>query len=107
MKASAGAAQYTPVAMVTNLSRTIEHLKKRGFWIYGADAHYGKEICNHDFAGHIVLVMGSEGKGIGPLIRKSCDFLVSIPLMGKVDSLNVSVAAGIIMYEILRKWGKI
>jgi 23S rRNA (guanosine2251-2'-O)-methyltransferase len=107
MKASAGAAQYTPVAMVVNLSRTIEYLKKKGFWIYGADAHYGKEICNHDFDGHIGLVMGSEGKGISPLIKKGCDFLVSIPLMGNVDSLNVSVAAGIIMYEILKKWGAV
>ena len=103
MKASAGAAQHIPIAMVTNLSRTIEYLKKRGFWIYGADAHYGKEIYNHDFDGHIVLVMGSEGKGMEQLIRRSCDFLVSIPLMGIVDSLNVSVAAGIIMHEILRK----
>ena len=115
MKASAGAAQYTPIAMVVNLFRTIEYLKKKGFWIYGAAAHfnghdgawpssYAKEICNHDFDGHIGLVMGSEGKGISPLIKKGCDFLVSIPLMGNVDSLNVSVAAGIIMYEILRKW---
>ena len=105
MKASAGAAQYTPIVRVVNLSRTIECLKKKGFWIYGADAHYGREIWTHNFDGHIGLVMGSEGEGIRPIIRKSCDFLVSIPLMGNVDSLNVSVAAGIIMYEILRKWG--
>lgn len=107
MKASAGAAQHIPVAMVVNVSRTIEYLKKKGFWIYGADTVCGQGVCNHDFNGHVGLVMGSEGKGISPLIKKSCDFLVSIPLMGRVDSLNVSVAAGIIMYEILRKWGKI
>ena len=106
MKASAGAVQHIPVAMVVNISRTIEYLKKKGFWIYGADVVCGREICKHDFSGHIGLVMGSEGKGISPLIKRGCDFLVSIPLMGKVDSLNVSVAAGVIMYEILRKRGK-
>jgi len=104
MKASAGAAQYTPVAMVVNLLRTIEYLKKKGFWIYGADANDGRDIHTHNFDGHIGLVMGSEGEGIRPLIRKNCDFLVSIPLTGEIDSLNVSVAAGIIVYEILRKW---
>ncbi|MEI7670587.1 MAG: 23S rRNA (guanosine(2251)-2'-O)-methyltransferase RlmB [Deltaproteobacteria bacterium] len=104
-KASAGAFQYLPVAMVVNLVRTIEYLKEREFWIYGADAEAQSDIRMPDYEGHIALVMGSEGRGIRPLIRKNCDFLVSIPMRGRVASLNVSVAAGVILFEILRKWG--
>jgi 23S rRNA (guanosine2251-2'-O)-methyltransferase len=104
-KASAGAFQYLPVAMVVNLVRTIEYLKERGFWIYGADAEAQSDIRTPDYERHIALVMGSEGRGIRPLIRKKCDFLISIPMRGQVASLNVSVAAGVILFEILRKWG--
>jgi len=104
-KASAGAAHYLPTAMVVNLVRTIEYLKERGFWIYGADAEAQMSIRVPDYEGNIALVMGSEGRGIRPLIRKKCDFLIAIPLRGQVSSLNVSVAAGVILFEILGKWG--
>ena len=104
-KASAGAVQYLPTAMVVNLVRTIEYLKERGFWIYGADAVARMDIQAPDYEGNIALVMGSEGRGIRPLIRKKCDFLISIPMRGQVASLNVSVAAGVILFEILRKRG--
>ena len=103
IKASAGAAHWMPIVREVNLSRTIEYLKERGFWIYGADADDGTNIGEFDEDGHVVLVLGSEGKGLRPLIRKKCDFFLSIPMLGKVDSLNVSVAAGIILYEISRK----
>jgi 23S rRNA (guanosine2251-2'-O)-methyltransferase len=105
-KASAGAVQYLPTAMVVNLVRTIEYLKTRGFWIYGADAEAQMDLDAPDYQGNIALVMGSEGRGIRPLIRKKCDFLISIPIRGEVASLNVSVAAGVILFGILRKWGK-
>jgi 23S rRNA (guanosine2251-2'-O)-methyltransferase len=105
-KASAGAVQYLPTAMVVNLVRTIEYLKTRGFWIYGADAEAQMDIDAPDYQGNVALVMGSEGRGIRPLIRKKCDFLISIPMRGQVASLNVSVAAGVILFGILRKWGE-
>lgn len=104
MKASAGALQYTPVAMVVNLARTIDFLKEQGFWIYGADAGGDSNPRVFDGVDRLALVMGSEGKGIRPLVRKKCDFLVSIPMKGKIDSLNVSVAAGIIVHQIVRRW---
>ncbi|MBN2437745.1 MAG: 23S rRNA (guanosine(2251)-2'-O)-methyltransferase RlmB [Deltaproteobacteria bacterium] len=104
-KASAGAVQYLPTATVVNLVGTIEYLKKRGFWIYGADAAARTDIRAPDYEGNIALVMGSEGRGIRPLVRRKCDFLISIPMRGEVASLNVSVAAGVILFEILRKWG--
>ncbi len=104
-KASAGAVQYLPTAMVVNLAHTIEYLKERGFWIYGADAAAQTDIQAPDYEGNIALVMGSEGRGIRPLIVKKCDFLISIPMRGQVASLNVSVATGVILFEILRKWG--
>jgi 23S rRNA (guanosine2251-2'-O)-methyltransferase len=105
-KASAGAVYRMPTAMAVNLVRTIEYLKEKGFWIYGADA--ASEVSFHapEYEGHIGLVLGNEGRGIRPLIRKKCDFLISIPMRGEVASLNVSVAAGVILYEIFRKWGK-
>lgn len=105
-KASAGAVYRMPTAMAVNLVRTIEYLKEKGFWIYGADA--ASEVSFHapEYEGHIGLVLGNEGRGIRSLIRKKCDFLISIPMRGEVASLNVSVAAGVILYEIFRKWGK-
>jgi 23S rRNA (guanosine2251-2'-O)-methyltransferase len=104
IKASAGTALLTPVVRVANLSRAMDDLKKQGFWIYGADTHAGQNIHEVTYQGDIGLVMGSEGRGMRPLTRKQCDFLVSIPLRGKIDSLNVSVAAGIILNDIVRKW---
>lgn len=106
VKASAGAALTLPTAMVVNLVRTIEYLQENGFWIYGADAASDLDIHVPDYEGHVGLVLGSEGRGIRPLIREKCDFLIAIPLKGQIASLNVSVAAGVILYEILRKWGK-
>jgi 23S rRNA (guanosine2251-2'-O)-methyltransferase len=107
VKASAGAVNYIPVAMATNLSRAIDLMKKKGFWIYGADAGEGKAVYELDYDRPVGLVMGSEGKGIRPLIKSKCDFLIAVPMLGQIDSLNVSVAAGIIMYEIMRKRGRI
>lgn len=104
VKASAGAAQYLPTAMVVNLARTIDYLKERGFWIYGADAASEVDVGTPDYTGPVCLVMGSEGQGIRPLVRKKCDFLISVPMKGEVASLNVAVAAGIILYGILGKW---
>lgn len=106
VKASAGAAYRMPTAMTVNLVRTIEYLKEKGFWIYGADAASEVSFHTPDYGGHIGLVLGNEGQGIRPLIRKKCDFLISIPIRGEVASLNVSVAAGVLLYEILRKWEK-
>jgi 23S rRNA (guanosine2251-2'-O)-methyltransferase len=106
MKASSGAAGLTPIDMEVNLSQTIEYLQDRGFWIYGADAEMGRNVHTLDYGEHVAIVMGSEGKGIRPLIKKKCDFLVSVSIMGEIDSLNVSVAAGIILYEISTVWGK-
>ena len=100
IKASAGSAEQLPVARVTNLSQTIDYLKDKGFWIYGADAHGGKNIRDQNFKNPVVLVLGSEAKGIRPLVKKKCDFLVKIPMVGNFDSFNVAVAAGIIQYEI-------
>ncbi len=105
VKASAGTAYYVPIAMVSNLANTIEYLKTKGFWAYGTYAPDGDDIRSVNFDEKVALVMGSEGKGIRELVRKKCDFLVSIPMLGKIDSLNVSVAAGIAIYEILHRQG--
>ena len=104
LKASAGAMLHTPVAMVVNLARTIDFLKEQGFWIYGADATGNADRRIFDKVNRVALVMGSEGKGIRPLIRKKCDYLVSIPMKGKINSLNVSVAAGILIQAIVGQW---
>ncbi|MBW2560700.1 MAG: 23S rRNA (guanosine(2251)-2'-O)-methyltransferase RlmB [Deltaproteobacteria bacterium] len=104
IKASAGAALHLPIARVVNISRTIDRLKEEGFWIYGTDAGCGDGLCSPDYSGRVGLVLGSEGKGMRPLVRKKCDVLLSIPITGSLDSLNVSVAGGIILYEITRHW---
>jgi len=104
IKASAGAALHLPIIKVVNIARTIDRLKEGGFWIYGADAGCGEGLQASDYSNHACLVLGSEGKGIRPLVRKKCDVLVSIPMTGTIDSLNVSVAGGIILYEITRHW---
>ncbi|MBO4732197.1 MAG: 23S rRNA (guanosine(2251)-2'-O)-methyltransferase RlmB [Spirochaetaceae bacterium] len=99
MRSSAGAAAWVPVAVVQNLNRSVEFLKQRGFWVYGADAD-GQSARQTEFAAKTALVMGSEGSGIAQLLRKNCDAIVSIPTCGKLDSLNVSVATGVLLYEI-------
>ncbi len=101
-RSSAGAASWVPVSVVTNLARAANLLKEAGFWIYGADAG-GVQIQDGTFAKNSVLIMGSEGNGIARLLKEQCDTIVSIPTCGKIDSLNVSVAAGVLLYEIYRQ----
>lgn len=101
-KTSAGAIEYTPVCRVTNLSRTIDQIKEKGVWITGADM-VGTSMYDVDFKGAIGLVIGSEGKGISRLVKEKCDFVASIPMKGQVNSLNASVAAGVLMYEAMRQ----
>lgn len=101
-RTSAGALNYTPVAKVTNLSRAIEDLKKQGLWFVCADMH-GTPMYQLDLKGPIGLVIGSEGEGVSRLVREKCDFTASIPMKGDIDSLNASVAAGVLAYEIVRQ----
>ncbi len=101
-KTSAGAASWLPVARVSNLVSTIETLKKSGVWIYGTDAD-GSKYTKTDMRGSIALIIGSEGNGMGRLVKEQCDFLLSLPMLGKITSLNASVAGGIFMYEIVRQ----
>ena len=104
MKTSAGAAEYTPVAKVTNISAAIEELQREGLWITAADMD-GQDMYDIDFTGAIGIVVGSEGSGISRLVREKCDFTASVPMKGEINSLNASVAAGILMYEALRQRG--
>lgn len=101
-KTSAGAVEYTPVAKVTNIASTIDDLKKEGLWIAAADMD-GEEMYKIDLKGSLALVIGSEGEGIGRLIKEKCDFIASIPMTGQINSLNASVAAGVLMYEAMRQ----
>ena len=101
-RTSAGALNYTPVARVTNLVRTIADLKKEGLWFVCADMN-GTVMYDLDLKGPVGLVIGSEGEGVGRLIREACDFTAAIPMRGNIDSLNASVAAGVMAYEILRQ----
>ncbi|MBP5588264.1 MAG: 23S rRNA (guanosine(2251)-2'-O)-methyltransferase RlmB [Treponema sp.] len=101
-RSSAGASSWVPVSVVTNLVRTVEKLKSNGFWVYGADAG-GVSVEEGKFSKKSVLVMGSEGTGISRLLKEQCDSIVSIPTCGKIDSLNVSVATGVLLYEIYRQ----
>lgn len=101
-KASAGAINYTPVAKVTNLSQTIEELKKKGLWFVCADMH-GEVMYRQDLTGPIGVVIGSEGEGVGRLVKEKCDYVAAIPMYGDIDSLNASVAMGILSYEIVRQ----
>ena len=98
-KASAGAVEYVPVARVNNISAVIDDLKEQGVWVYGADMN-GTDYTKCDFSGGCAIVIGNEGKGISRLVREKCDTIVSLPLKGKINSLNASVAAGIIMYKV-------
>ena len=101
-KTSAGAASYVPVARVSNLAACIDTLKENGVWIYGTDAS-GTDYSETDFTGGVALVIGSEGFGMSKLIQKKCDFMIKLPMLGKINSLHASVAAGIFMYEVLRQ----
>jgi len=102
-KASAGASEHLPIAKVTNISRTLEELKEKGLWIVGLDERGSQTYDSVDYKMDCAVVLGAEGKGIHDLVRKKCDFLVSIPMLGKVPSLNVSVAAGVVLYELVRQ----
>ncbi|MDR2861194.1 MAG: 23S rRNA (guanosine(2251)-2'-O)-methyltransferase RlmB, partial [Syntrophobacterales bacterium] len=104
LKASAGALLHMPVAMVVNLARAIDFLKEQKFWIYGADMGGQSDFRVFDRTDRVALVLGSEGNGLRPLIRKKCDFLVSIAMESSFNSLNVSVAAGIIIHNIVNNW---
>lgn len=101
-RTSAGALNYTPVAKVTNLAQTIEDLKKEGLWFVCADMG-GTTMYDLDLKGPIGLVIGNEGDGVGRLVKEKCDFVASIPMKGDIDSLNASVAAGVLAYEIVRQ----
>lgn len=101
-KTSAGAVEYTPVTKVTNLASTIEELKKRGVWVGAADMD-GEDMYRTDLKGPLCIVVGSEGSGVSRLVREKCDFVISIPMKGDINSLNASVAAGVVMYEALRQ----
>lgn len=102
-KASAGAIEYVPVSRVTNLARAIDQLKEEGFWIVGSDASGQTDYREMKFDMPVALVIGSEGKGMSRLVKEKCDFLLRLPMEGRVSSLNASVAAGLLMYEVYRK----
>lgn len=101
-KASAGAVEHVPVARVGNIVQVIEALKKQGIWVAGASMH-GQYLHKQDLIGPLAIVIGSEGKGLGKLVSESCDYIVSIPMRGKINSLNASVAAGVLLYEVYRQ----
>ena len=104
-KSASGALEYMKVAKVTNLAATIEELKEKGVWVFGTDMD-GEDYRQVDFNVPCALVIGNEGKGIGTLTAKKCDAVVSLPMLGKINSLNASVAAGVLMYEVVRRRGK-
>jgi len=101
--ASAGAAEHVPVVQVTNLVRTMEFLKKSGLWLVGADSEGERSWDQFDYRGPLGLVFGSEGRGLRPLVRRHCDVILSLPLAGRVTSLNVAAAAAVFMYEVVRQ----
>ena len=102
-KVSAGASEHLPIAKVTNIARTLEELKSKNVWTVGLDERGPQSYDSLDYKMDCAIVLGAEGKGLHDLVRKKCDFLVSIPMLGKVPSLNVSVAAGVVLYEIVRQ----
>ena len=102
-KASAGAAEHMLIARVPNLAAALQTMKQRGLWIYGAEAGGDSPLWKTDMRGPICLVIGSEGAGMSRLVREACDFVMSIPLLGKVNSLNASAAAAVLLYEIVRQ----
>ncbi|MCR5604143.1 MAG: 23S rRNA (guanosine(2251)-2'-O)-methyltransferase RlmB [Lachnospiraceae bacterium] len=101
-RTSAGALNYTPVAKVTNIAKTIEELKKKGLWFVCADMD-GELMYRHNLKGPIGMVIGAEGEGVSRLVKEKCDYIASIPMKGDIDSLNASVAAGVLAYEIVRQ----
>ncbi len=103
IKAAAGATEHLPVAEVTNLSTTLDELKQAGYWVVGLDMDGDKAYANVDYRTPVIIVVGNEGKGIRRLVREHCDFVASIPLFGKVGSLNASVAGALVMYEVVRQ----
>lgn len=102
-KVSAGAVEYIKVAKVTNLSRTVEDLKKEGLWVVGTDLSAVQKHYECDLKGALAVVIGSEGEGISKALKEKCDFLVKIPMIGEIESLNASVAAGVLLYEAVRQ----
>lgn len=102
-KTSAGAVEYVPIARVTNLRQAMDELKAQGLWIMGADIQGHKSFYEVDFKGPLALVIGSEGQGLGRLVKENCDLLIKIPMVGHLNSLNASVAASIIMYEAFKQ----
>jgi 23S rRNA (guanosine2251-2'-O)-methyltransferase len=102
-KVSSGASEHLPIAKVTNISRTLEELKSKNLWTVGLDEHGTQSYDSLDYKMDCAVVLGAEGKGMHDLVRKKCDFLISIPMLGKVPSLNVSVAAAVVLYEIVRQ----
>ena len=102
-KVSAGASETVPVVRIANIAQTLDELKQEGFWIYGAIGDADESVYGQDYTGNVALVIGGEGEGIRPLVRKKCDLLVAIPLKGGVSSLNASVAGGVVLFEIVRQ----
>ncbi|HTG16298.1 MAG TPA: 23S rRNA (guanosine(2251)-2'-O)-methyltransferase RlmB, partial [Blastocatellia bacterium] len=102
-KTSAGATEYLPIALVTNLARFIEQLKQRNVWVVGVEQSGEMPYTQYDYAGAVALVLGGEGQGLHRLVRDRCDVIVSIPMRGRIGSLNVSVAAGVVLFEALRQ----
>lgn len=101
-KTSAGAVEFTPVAKVSSIAQTIDSLKKENIWVVGADMDGDKTIYTHDFSGAVAIVIGNEGKGLSRLVKDKCDFIVRIPMLGKISSLNASVAGALMIYEVVR-----
>lgn len=102
-KTSAGAVEYVPVARIGNIAQTLKKLKEKGFWVAGADMNGEKAYYEADLTGPLVLVVGSEGRGMSRLTKEACDFIVSMPMVGRINSLNASVAGSILMYESMRQ----
>src|SRR5262249_43177918 len=102
-KSSAGASEHLPIARVTNIARTLDDLKMKNVWTVGLDERGNQSYDAVDYKMDCAVVLGAEGKGLHDLVAKKCDFLVSIPMLGKVPSLNVSVAAGVVLYEVVRQ----
>lgn len=103
MKTSTGSIDNIPISLVTNLNQTISELKDLGFWIVGTDMDNSQDYREIDYSGKIALIIGNEGNGMSRMVRESCDFIARIPMYGKVNSLNASVAAGIMIYEVIRQ----
>ena len=102
-KVSAGAVEHIKIARVNNINETINYLKENDIWIYGTDMNTDKYYYDEDFTGNIAIVIGSEGFGMSRLVKENCDFLIKIPMEGHINSLNASVSAGIVMYEIMKQ----